>query len=96
MSKLIETRHHGLQVVAFSHKLVDFSIAKGDTVEAVLACGRRINFGATDCSLPMVYAQQADLEVDAFIILTDNETCGSLQLPQHLSEPCTLPLSRFH
>jgi 60 kDa SS-A/Ro ribonucleoprotein len=30
--------------------------------------------GGTDCSLPMVYAQKAKLDVDSFITLTDSET----------------------
>ena len=62
-------------MVAFSDKLVNFWT--GDTLEAVLERGRRINFGATDCSLPMAYAEQAGIDVDAFIILTDGETCKS-------------------
>lgn len=31
-------------------------------------------FGGTDCSLPMVYAKKKELEFDAFVVLTDNET----------------------
>jgi len=31
-------------------------------------------FGATDCSLPMIYARREKLEVDCFAIFTDNET----------------------
>lgn len=31
-------------------------------------------FGSTDCSLPMQYAMKQKLEVDAFVVYTDNET----------------------
>lgn len=31
-------------------------------------------FGGTDCALPMMYATAERLEVDAFVVLTDNET----------------------
>jgi 60 kDa SS-A/Ro ribonucleoprotein len=31
-------------------------------------------FGATDCALPMLYAAEQGLEVDVFVIYTDNET----------------------
>lgn len=31
-------------------------------------------FGGTDCALPMLYAKERRLGVDAFVILTDNET----------------------
>lgn len=33
-----------------------------------------IPFGATDCSLPMTWATENGLEIDAFVIYTDNET----------------------
>ena len=32
------------------------------------------SFGGTDCALPMKYAYENDLEVDSFIVVTDNET----------------------
>jgi 60 kDa SS-A/Ro ribonucleoprotein len=32
------------------------------------------NWGGTDCALPMIYAEQNQLEVDTFIVMTDNET----------------------
>jgi hypothetical protein len=73
-------------VVAFSDRLVDFSIAKEDTLDVVLQRGSKINFGSTDCSLPMVYAKEAGLDIDAFIIMTDNETCTSTnRLVYHLA-----------
>lgn len=31
-------------------------------------------FGGTDCALPMLYALERKIEVDVFVILTDNET----------------------
>jgi 60 kDa SS-A/Ro ribonucleoprotein len=34
----------------------------------------RMNFGRTDCALPMIYALENKIEVDAFIVYTDNET----------------------
>lgn len=34
----------------------------------------RIDWGATDCSLPMRHAMQLGLEVDNFVVYTDNET----------------------
>lgn len=32
------------------------------------------SWGSTDCSLPMQYAMQNNIEVDTFVILTDNDT----------------------
>ena len=31
-------------------------------------------FGGTDCALPMLYASEKGLQVDAFVVMTDNET----------------------
>lgn len=33
-----------------------------------------LDFGATDCSLPMLWAQKEGIRADAFVILTDSET----------------------
>lgn len=41
-----------------------------DAVQAVA----RLPFGATDCSLPMRYAQARALAIDTFVIYTDSET----------------------
>lgn len=38
-------------------------------------------FGGTDCSLPMQYAQRTRLDVDAFIVITDNETWAGQMHP---------------
>ena len=39
-------------------------------------------FGSTDCSLPMLRAIHEDLNVDAFIVMTDNETFAGRMHPQ--------------
>lgn len=38
-------------------------------------------FGSTDCSLPMEYAIQQKLEVDAFVVYTDSETYAGARHP---------------
>jgi 60 kDa SS-A/Ro ribonucleoprotein len=43
-------------------------------------------FGGTDCALPMLYASAKNLDVDAFTVITDNETwAGSIQPVQALN-----------
>lgn len=39
-----------------------------------LASMRGLDFGATDCALPMLYAKAKNKQFDSFIIYTDNET----------------------
>lgn len=38
-------------------------------------------FGPTDCSLPMIDAEQQKMDIDTFIIITDNETWGGRMHP---------------
>ncbi len=52
-----------------------------DAIRAV----SNLSFGGTDCSLPMTYALENSLEVDTFIVWTDNETwAGSIHPHQAL------------
>jgi 60 kDa SS-A/Ro ribonucleoprotein len=45
------------------------------------------DFGATDCALPMLWAAQQGVEIDAFIIYTDNETwAGKIHPHQALNQ----------
>lgn len=44
-------------------------------------------FGATDCALPMLYALEEGLDVDTFIVITDNETwAGSIHPHEALQQ----------
>lgn len=44
-----------------------------------------LDFGSTDCALPMLYAQKHGISVDTFVIYTDNETwTGSIHPHQAL------------
>ena len=47
--------------------------AKSRLDDAVRACAN-VPMGGTDCALPMLHALEAKLEVDTFVIYTDNET----------------------
>lgn len=58
----------------FCHQFVDLGINKNDSLNKVVEKVQRANFGGTDCALPMVYAIKNNLDVDAFVVLTDNET----------------------
>ena len=52
-----------------------------DAVRAV----SRLPMGGTDCALPMVWAAQRKIDVDTFVVYTDNETwAGSVHPAQAL------------
>jgi 60 kDa SS-A/Ro ribonucleoprotein len=57
-----------------SSKLVPISItSKTRLDDAVRKCAK-LPMGGTDCALPMLYAAGENLDVDAFVLYTDNET----------------------
>ena len=60
--------------VAFSHKMVRVNISPRQRLDALIKQTDRIPFGATDCALPMIWAQKNNILADAFIIYTDSET----------------------
>lgn len=62
------------EVQAFSHHLVPVDITKNDRLNAVMRKTASLPFGRTDCALPMLWATEGKIPVDAFYIYTDNET----------------------
>lgn len=49
-------------------------ISNRQRLDDICAGTKRLNFGGTDCALPMLYAAQQNREFDVFAIYTDSET----------------------
>lgn len=62
------------QMMAFSNTFKKLNITAKDRLGTVLKMTNHMNFGGTDCSLPMQYASKKGLDVDIFVVLTDSET----------------------
>ena len=60
--------------MGFSNEFKDLKITSADTLADVRSKTGGMTFGATDCSLAIEYALKNDLEIDTFVIITDNET----------------------
>ncbi len=74
-------------IKGFCHQLVDLGITAKDTLHSATKKAQASTFGGTDCAKPMLDALKQKLDVDAFIILTDNETwAGSSQPSQALEK----------
>lgn len=75
------------QINGFQHQFVDLGItAKTNLVDAMKKVSG-LTFGGTDCSLPMQHALANKIEVDTFVIITDNETAhGRIHPFQALKE----------
>ena len=54
--------------------LSNIPISPRQRLDSVVKVMQGIPMGGTDCSLPMRWAEKKELEVDGFVILTDNET----------------------
>lgn len=54
--------------------ITPIDITPKQNLQSVIQTVSRLPAGGTDCALPMIYAQQHNLEVDTFVVLTDNET----------------------
>ncbi|MEM9378905.1 MAG: hypothetical protein AAGB93_03070 [Planctomycetota bacterium] len=64
----------GAILKAFSGHLVDLPISPEQRIDDAMRAADQITYGPTDCSLPMRWALRERVPVDAFVVLTDNET----------------------
>lgn len=69
----VEPYYH---LMGFHHQFLPLAINKNMDLESVIKYINSLGFGGTDCSLPMKYALEHKIPVDAFIVYTDNETWG--------------------
>lgn len=61
-------------IMGFTHNFVDLEISSRDDLGEALAKVQRNNFGRTDCAVPMQWAAKHHVDIDTFVVLTDNET----------------------
>lgn len=66
-------------IKGFSSQLVEINISANMSLTEVRNEIRKVNMGGTDCSKPIVWATERGVEIDTFIVYTDNETwAGSI------------------
>jgi 60 kDa SS-A/Ro ribonucleoprotein len=64
-----------------------FDISPRERLDDVLHRTHNLPFGGTDCALPMRYALERKLPVDAFVVYTDSETwAGTIHPAQALAQ----------
>ena len=72
---MVTVKTEGLyEAVAFSDVLKPVYLKPAMRLEEVERALSKFNFGATDCALPMVWAEQQEKKFDVFIVYTDSET----------------------
>jgi 60 kDa SS-A/Ro ribonucleoprotein len=67
----VETHY---SICAFADGLRPLPISGQSRLDDALRHTRGVNFGGTDCALPMLFALRRRLPVDAFVVVTDSET----------------------
>lgn len=61
-------------IMAFSNTFIPLNISKKASFADAMKIVTGLPFSSTDCALPMIYAGAHKLDVDTFVVLTDNET----------------------
>jgi 60 kDa SS-A/Ro ribonucleoprotein len=70
----------------FCSRFRELKISKRMRLDSVLQSISGLPFGGTDCSLPMQYALQNKIEVEHFVVYTDNETYAGRMHPHQALE----------
>jgi 60 kDa SS-A/Ro ribonucleoprotein len=60
--------------MAFSSGFVPLNLSPRDNLGSIIDKMRGLPFSGTDCAVPMLHAAKNNLEIDHFVIYTDNET----------------------
>jgi 60 kDa SS-A/Ro ribonucleoprotein len=71
----------------FCSSMVDLGLHDAMSLNEVLKKTSGLTFGRTNCAQPMIHALKMKMDVDTFIVITDNETwAGSVQPVQALQQ----------
>lgn len=70
------------QLMAFSTEPVLFDISSKASLGQLVGDLAQMPMGGTDCAIPMQVALNAKIEVDQFVIYTDNETWAGVEHPK--------------
>lgn len=77
MSLALVKAEENVVVHGFADRFVDLGITKQDNLESAIRKVQKNNFGGTDCTIPVRHARAKSIPVEAFLVMTDNETnCG--------------------
>jgi len=81
MSMTISRTEPYSNIVGFASGIVDLGITPKDSLDSAMRKVQRMNFGSTDAAAAIKYASKSGIQVDTFVVITDNETYGGGQKP---------------
>lgn len=73
MAMIVARTEPSYAVLGFSHTLVELPIGKYDSLTEVVRKISNLDFGGTDCTLPIKFAKAHKLPIGAFQVYTDSE-----------------------
>ncbi|WP_280481984.1 TROVE domain-containing protein [Nocardia cyriacigeorgica] len=74
MALVTAAREPAHEIVAFSNGLRRIPLSPRQRLDDAIRTIESMPAGGTDCALPMLHALQQGIEVDVFVVYTDNET----------------------
>jgi len=76
------------EIMGFSTNFIDLKIKPTDSLADAMRKTTRLNFGGTDCSMPMTWAAKQEIKnIHGFVVYTDNETwAGPIHPSQALKQ----------
>ena len=69
------------QIMGFSTSFRDLKLSAKDSLDDAVRKTTHMAFGGTDCSVPMTWAASHVIDVDTFVVYTDNETWAGRSHP---------------
>lgn len=81
LTTLLKRTEPWVEAMGFSDQFVNLGVSNTESVRDLMRRISGLPFARTDCSLPMEYAIQHKLVVDAFVVITDNETYAGARHP---------------
>lgn len=87
MALAIAKTEKNYHIMGFSNSFMELKISPKQRIDDVCKYMNSLPFDSTDCSLPMIYALKNKMKIDAFIVMTDNETyAGKMHPSEALKE----------
>lgn len=87
LSLVMASTEQNYHIMGFSNRFMPLDIRPGMRLSEVISRISNLPFEGTDCALPMIWAKQQKVEVDAFVVITDSETwAGAIHPVQALND----------
>lgn len=83
MALICAKQEKDYHIFGFTHTFVDLGITPRMRLDSAVKAVQKSNFGSTDAAVPFVWALKNKVDVDAVIVITDNETWAG---PQHVKQ----------